>query len=59
MVRSKQGVAIVPDFIKEIYDPEFVRIPMKTSPSYEYELMSLTDNDNPVIDIIMDLAKEM
>ena len=32
---------------------------MKTSPSYEYELMSLTDNDNPVIDIIMDLAKEM
>ena len=59
MVRSKQGVAIVPDFIKEIYDPEFVRFPMKTSPSYEYELMSLTDNDNPVIDIIMDLAKEM
>ena len=59
MVHSKQGVAIVPDFIKEIYDPEFVRFPMKTSPSYEYELMSLTDNDNPVIDIIMDLAKEM
>ena len=59
MVRSTQGVASVPDFIKEIYDPEFVRIPMKTSPSYEYELMSLTDNDNPVIDIIMDLAKEM
>lgn len=59
MVRSKQGVAIVPDFIKEIYDPEFVRIPMKTMVPYEYELMSLTDNDNPVIDIIMDLAKEI
>ncbi|MBQ6810675.1 MAG: hypothetical protein IJO94_04645, partial [Firmicutes bacterium] len=59
MVRSKQGVAIVPDFIKEIYDPDFVRIPMKTCPNYEYELMSLSENDNPVIDIIMDLAKEM
>ena len=59
MVRSKQGVAIVPDFIKEIYDPDFVRIPMNTCPNYEYELMSLVENDNPVIDIIMDLAKEM
>lgn len=59
MVRSKQGVAIVPDFIKEIYDPDFVRIPMKTCPNFEYELMSLVENDNPVIDIIMDLAKEM
>ncbi|MBQ6809941.1 MAG: LysR family transcriptional regulator [Firmicutes bacterium] len=59
MVRSKQGVAIVPDFIKEIYDPDFVRIPMKTSPNYQYELMSLEENDNPVIDIIMNLAKEM
>ena len=59
MVRSKQGVAIVPDFIKEIYDSDFVRIPMKTSPNYQYELMSLVENDNPVIDIIMNLAKEM
>lgn len=59
MVRSKQGVAIVPDFIKEIYDPNFVRIPMKTCPHYQYELMSLAENDNPVIDIIMELAKEM
>lgn len=59
MVRSKQGVAIVPDFIKEIYDPDFIRIPMKTCPNFEYELMSLVENDNPVIDIIMDLAKEM
>lgn len=59
MVRSKQGLAIVPDFIKEIYDPDFIRIPMKTCPPHEYSLMSLAENDNPVIDIIMDLAKEM
>ena len=53
MVRSKQGVAIVPDFIKEIYDDNFVRIPMKTAP-YQYELISLTENDNPAIDIVME-----
>lgn len=57
MVRSKQGVAIVPDFIKEIYDPEFVRIPMSDRASYDYELISLADNDNPVIDVIMDMTQ--
>lgn len=58
MVRSKQGVAIVPDFIKEIYDDNFVRIPMKTAP-YQYELISLKENDNPAIDIVMNhIGKE-
>ncbi len=59
MVRSKQGVAIVPDFIREIYDPEFVRVSMTSRDPYHYELMSLKNNDNPAIDLIMDLAGEM
>lgn len=59
MVRSGQGVAIVPDFIKEIYAPEFVRLPMKKSTVYNYEIMSMKDNDNPVIDVMMGLANEI
>lgn len=59
MVRSKQGVAIVPDFIKEIYEPGFVQIPMSDKASYRYELISLADNENPVVDMLMELAKEL
>lgn len=59
MVRSKQGVAIVPDFIKEIYGDELVRIPMRRHPAYRYELISLAENDNPAIDILMRLGDEM
>lgn len=59
MVRSKQGVAIVPDFIKEIYDDNLVRIPMYQHPPYQYEIISLTENDNPAIDILMRLSEEM
>lgn len=58
MVRAKQGVAIVPDFIKEIYAPEFVRIPC-SRPPYEYELMSLFENENPAVDTVMKLSEEL
>lgn len=58
MVRSKQGVAIVPDFIKEIYDENLIRIPMHHHPPYQYEIISLAENDNPAVDILMRLGDE-
>ena len=53
MVRSRHGVAIVPGFMREIHGDEFVRYPLPGNKIVKYNLIKLSDNDNPIAKRIM------
>lgn len=52
MVRSGHGVALVPGFLKEIKDKDFVCYKLSDK-EMRYDLIMLPDNANPVADLIM------
>jgi DNA-binding transcriptional LysR family regulator len=54
MVRSRHGVAIVPGFMREIHGDEFVRYPLPGNKIVKYNLIKLSDNDNPIARRIME-----
>ncbi len=58
LVRSRHGVAIVPDFIKEISGGEFVRYPLPGNPVFRYDLICLANNANPMTSLIMNFSDE-
>ncbi|MBQ0091824.1 MAG: LysR family transcriptional regulator [Clostridiales bacterium] len=57
MVRSGHGVALVPGFLKELNDEEFVCFPLSNK-VMRYDLIVLPGNDNPVAEKIMAFGKE-
>lgn len=57
MVRSGHGVALVPGFLKELQDKDFVTYPLSDD-VMSYDLIVLPGNDNPVAEKIMTFAEK-
>ena len=47
-------MAIVPGFMREIHGEEFVRYPLPGNKIVKYNLIKLSDNDNPIARRIME-----